>query len=162
MPYTPAVPTETNSVEEGQIVLDDGSIFDGSSINFVFTDNRDPPTTTTDDRHFVSFYPTTAFRERCRIALDEATASNMSGDILERFRASVTESNIPVAAMNSDMAALRNITAQMGGGGAGDEMQILDEDIELVMSQTNVPRSRAFNALKDNENDIVKAILELM
>ena len=155
MPYTPAVTTETNNVEEGQTVLDDGSL-----INFVFTDNRDPPTTT-NDRQFV-FICSSAYRERCRIALDEATASNMSGDILERFRASVTESNIPVAAMNSDMAALRNITAQMGGGGAGDEMQISDEDIELVMSQADVSRSRAFTALKDNENDIVKAIMELM
>ena len=155
MPFTPAAPTENNSVEEGQThVLDDGSL-----VNFVFTDNRDPPTTTNDRHSFLFCSP--AYRERCRIALDEATASNMSGDILERFRASVTESNIPVAAMNSDMAALRNITAQMGGGGAGDEMQISNEDIELVMSQAGVSRSRAFTALKDNGDDIVDAILEL-
>ena len=90
--------------------------------------------------------------------------------------------------MKSDMAASRNITAQMGGGGAGDEtnispdvvpgtrargmgmtlasqsfdeMQISNEDIELVMSQADVSRSRAFTALKDNENDIVNAIMEL-
>ena len=44
----------------------------------------------------------------------------------------------------------------------GDELQISDEDIELVMSQADVSRSRAFTALKDNENDIVKAIMELM
>ena len=95
-------------------------------------------------------------------SLDEATPTSMSPDMLERLRESITESNIPVAAMNSDMAALRNITAQMGGGGAGDELQISDEDIELVMSQADVSRSSAFTALKDNENDIVKAILEFM
>ena len=42
-----------------------------------------------------------------------------------------------------------------------DEMQISDEDIELVMSQTNVSCAKAFTALKDNENDIVDAIMEL-
>ena len=162
MPYTPAAPTETNSVEEGQIVLDDGSIFDGSSINFVFMDNRHPPPTTPDERHSFVFICSTAYRERCRIAQDEATPSSISGDMLESFRASITESNISGTRMNSDMAALRNITAQMGGGGAGDEMQILDEDIELVMSQADVSRSQAFTALKDNENNIVNAIMELM
>ena len=160
MPFTLATPTETNSVEEGQIVLDDGSIFDGSSTISFPLSNRHPPTTT-NDRQFV-FICSSAYRERCRIAQDEATPSSISGDMLESLRESITESNIPVTAMNSDMAALRNITAQMGGGGADDELQISDEDIELVMSQADVSRSRAFTALKDNENDIVKAILELI
>ena len=43
-----------------------------------------------------------------------------------------------------------------------DEMQISNHDIELVMSQAGVSRSRAFNALKDNGNDIVDAIMELI
>jgi len=34
-------------------------------------------------------------------------------------------------------------------------------DIELVMSQANVSRKRAVNALKNNDNDIVNAIMEL-
>jgi len=35
------------------------------------------------------------------------------------------------------------------------------KDIELVMSQANVSRKRAVNALKNNDNDIVNAIMEL-
>jgi len=35
------------------------------------------------------------------------------------------------------------------------------KDIELVMSQANVPRSKAIKALKNNTNDIVNAIMEL-
>ena len=42
-----------------------------------------------------------------------------------------------------------------------DEMHISNEDIDLVMSQDDVSRSRAFTALKDNGNDIVNAIIEL-
>ena len=136
MPYTPAVPTETNSVEEWptrgtreQITLNDGSL-----MNIVFTDNRPM---TPDERH--------SFVTNC-----EAT-------MLERLRESITESNIPVTAMCFDGIIVRDTMA----GQPSDEMQISDEDIELVMSQTNVPRSKAFTAIKDNENDIVKAIMEL-
>merc|ERR1712043_60472 len=35
------------------------------------------------------------------------------------------------------------------------------KDIELVMSQANVSRSKAIKALKNNTNDIVNAIMEL-
>ena len=38
---------------------------------------------------------------------------------------------------------------------------ILFKDIELVMSQANVSRSKAVKALKNNGNDIVNAIMEL-
>merc|ERR1719193_46567 len=36
-----------------------------------------------------------------------------------------------------------------------------DKDIELVMSQANVSRGKAVNALQNNANDIVNAIMEL-
>ena len=36
-----------------------------------------------------------------------------------------------------------------------------DKDIELVVSQANVSRSKAIKALKNNSNDIVNAIMEL-
>eukprot|EP00997_Jenningsia_sp_PLL12_P011414 NODE_9016_length_386_cov_7.887240_g8123_i0.p4 GENE.NODE_9016_length_386_cov_7.887240_g8123_i0~~NODE_9016_length_386_cov_7.887240_g8123_i0.p4 ORF type:complete len:97 (-),score=53.05 NODE_9016_length_386_cov_7.887240_g8123_i0:69-359(-) len=36
-----------------------------------------------------------------------------------------------------------------------------DKDIELVMNQANVSRSRAVKALSNNEGDIVNAIMEL-
>lgn len=42
-----------------------------------------------------------------------------------------------------------------------DETGVDEKDIELVMSQANVPRAKAIRALKNNSNDIVNAILEL-
>merc|ERR1719436_2399237 len=42
-----------------------------------------------------------------------------------------------------------------------DATGVDDKDIELVMSQANVPRSKAISALKNNTNDIVNAIMEL-
>jgi nascent polypeptide-associated complex subunit alpha len=46
-------------------------------------------------------------------------------------------------------------------GDAPDEGGVEDKDIELVMSQANVSRSKAVKALKNNANDIVNAIMEL-
>merc|ERR1712198_93001 len=46
-------------------------------------------------------------------------------------------------------------------GDAPDEAGIEDKDIELVMSQANVSRTKAVKALKNNANDIVNAIMEL-
>jgi len=45
--------------------------------------------------------------------------------------------------------------------GEVDEAGVEDKDIELVMSQANVSRSKAVKALKNNANDIVNAIMEL-
>lgn len=42
-----------------------------------------------------------------------------------------------------------------------DESGVDDKDIELVMSQANVPRAKAVRALKNHGNDIVNAIMEL-
>lgn len=42
-----------------------------------------------------------------------------------------------------------------------DETGVEQKDIELVMSQANVSRSKAVKALKNNNNDIVNAIMEL-
>merc|ERR1711931_252384 len=46
-------------------------------------------------------------------------------------------------------------------GDAPDEAGGEDKDIELVMSQANVSRTKAVKALKNNANDIVNAIMEL-
>merc|ERR1712072_1590209 len=46
-------------------------------------------------------------------------------------------------------------------GDAPDEAGAEDKDIELVMSQANVSRTKAVKALKNNANDIVNAIMEL-
>merc|ERR1712173_154255 len=45
--------------------------------------------------------------------------------------------------------------------GEVDEAGVEDKDIDLVMSQANVSRSKAVKALKNNANDIVNAIMEL-
>eukprot|EP00088_Acartia_fossae_P052036 TRINITY_DN585_c0_g2_i1.p1 TRINITY_DN585_c0_g2~~TRINITY_DN585_c0_g2_i1.p1 ORF type:complete len:215 (+),score=108.48 TRINITY_DN585_c0_g2_i1:31-675(+) len=42
-----------------------------------------------------------------------------------------------------------------------DETGVEGKDIELVMSQANVSRAKAVKALKNNDNDIVNAIMEL-
>ncbi|KAL3836096.1 hypothetical protein ACJMK2_021549 [Sinanodonta woodiana] len=42
-----------------------------------------------------------------------------------------------------------------------DDTGVEAKDIELVMSQANVSRSKAVKALKNNNNDIVNAIMEL-
>merc|ERR1712129_434894 len=46
-------------------------------------------------------------------------------------------------------------------GDAPDEAGVEDKDIELVMSQANVTRTKAVKALQNNANDIVNAIMEL-
>ncbi|XP_015785386.1 nascent polypeptide-associated complex subunit alpha [Tetranychus urticae] len=42
-----------------------------------------------------------------------------------------------------------------------DETGIAEKDIELVMSQANVNKSKAIKALRENNNDIVNAIMDL-
>jgi nascent polypeptide-associated complex subunit alpha len=42
-----------------------------------------------------------------------------------------------------------------------DDTGVDEKDIELVVSQANVPRAKAIRALKNNSNDIVNAIMEL-
>lgn len=42
-----------------------------------------------------------------------------------------------------------------------DDEEVDAKDIELVMSQANVDRNKAIKALKNNDNDIVNAIMEL-
>jgi len=52
-------------------------------------------------------------------------------------------------------------TIQEESDGEVDETGIETKDIELVMSQADVPRAKAVKALKNNQNDIVNAIMEL-
>jgi nascent polypeptide-associated complex subunit alpha len=42
-----------------------------------------------------------------------------------------------------------------------DEEGVQEKDIELVMAQASVGRKKAIRALKNNENDIVNAIMEV-
>ena len=42
-----------------------------------------------------------------------------------------------------------------------DDDGVEAKDVELIMSQANVSRAKAVEALKNNNNDIVNAIMEL-
>ncbi|XP_011301001.1 nascent polypeptide-associated complex subunit alpha [Fopius arisanus] len=42
-----------------------------------------------------------------------------------------------------------------------DETGVEEKDVDLVMTQANVSRGKAIKALKNNQNDIVNAIMEL-
>ena len=42
-----------------------------------------------------------------------------------------------------------------------DASGVEEKDVELVMSQANVSKAKAVKALKNNDNDIVNAIMEL-
>lgn len=42
-----------------------------------------------------------------------------------------------------------------------DASNISEKDIELVVSQASTTRNKAIKALKNNDNDIVNAIMEL-
>ncbi|XP_054258344.1 nascent polypeptide-associated complex subunit alpha isoform X2 [Macrosteles quadrilineatus] len=42
-----------------------------------------------------------------------------------------------------------------------DETGVEEKDVDLVMSQANVSRAKAVRALRNNQNDIVNAIMEL-
>jgi len=42
-----------------------------------------------------------------------------------------------------------------------DESGVEEKDVDLVMSQANVSRAKAIKALRNNQNDIVNAIMEL-
>merc|ERR1712072_608205 len=78
--------------------------------------------------------------------------------------------NAAEAPVPSEMGAQGTTGAVPGGQPAipeDDEDEEVDEDgveandIDLVMSQANVSRSKAVKALKNNSNDVVNAIMEL-
>ena len=46
-------------------------------------------------------------------------------------------------------------------GAEVDASGLEEKDIELVIQQANVPRRKAVKALKENNNDIVNAIMAL-
>ena len=65
-----------------------------------------------------------------------------------------------------DRSAAAAAPAAAAGDDADDDEEVDDsgveqKDIDLVMSQANVSRAKAVKALKENDNDIVNAIMEL-
>lgn len=84
----------------------------------------------------------------------------------EKFKA--PESSLgSVLGANADAAAsglnpaTATIAEESEEEGEIDESGVEAKDIELVMSQANVSRGKAVRALKNNNNDIVNAIMEL-
>jgi len=81
----------------------------------------------------------------------------------EQFRAPEVTRNVDV-----DTADDSEATAAPAVADAGDDEEeeedatgVSDRDIELVMSQTTCSRAKAIKALKENDCDIVNAIMEL-
>ena len=119
MPYTPAVTTEPNNVDNTFNHLFNVPVGNGKgSVRRLF------------NRAFPGFFPDN------RQSRQPLQVSQLTG---------------------GDTIRVSPLTASQ----PSDEMHISNEDIELVMSQADVSRSRAFTALKDNGNDIVDAIMEL-
>ncbi len=88
--------------------------------------------------------------------IEDLTAQAQS-NAAEQFRA--PDMSTPVSAETADVrsapAAADDDTEEV------DETGVEAKDIELVMSQADVSRSKAVKALKANDNDIVNAIMEL-
>jgi len=76
----------------------------------------------------------------------------------EKFKA-------PEVPSTSDIQATTNMKSAIPEESDEEEMPdatgVEEKDIELVMSQANVSRAKAVNALKKTDNDIVNAIMEL-
>jgi len=79
----------------------------------------------------------------------EAGSVGLSGAGMEAAAAGINPpTNAPIAEESEDEQEI-------------DETGVESKDIELVMSQANVSRGKAVRALKNNNNDIVNAIMEL-
>lgn len=85
----------------------------------------------------------------------------------EKFKApesslgSVLGANADAAGSGLNAGATGPIAEESEEEGEIDETGVEAKDIELVMSQANVSRGKAVRALKNNNNDIVNAIMEL-
>ena len=62
---------------------------------------------------------------------------------------------------SSSSEAQGSEAASSSAGGGADEEGLNPKDIELVMSQANVEREKAVEALRKNDGDIVNTIMEL-
>nr|TKW18765.1 hypothetical protein SEVIR_5G453300v2 [Setaria viridis] len=85
------------------------------------------------------------------VIFGEAKLMEVGPHAAERFKASdpsITISNAEPSAASQDDEE-------------GDESGVEPDDIELVMTQASVSRSRAVKALKAADGDIVNAIMEL-
>ncbi|EJW87271.1 NAC domain-containing protein [Wuchereria bancrofti] len=87
-------------------------------------------------------------------------------DLSEHARFAAAERLKPNDTQLSGQGGRMNVTRaqqeeESGDDGEVDATGIEEKDIELVCSQANVSRNRAIKALKEANNDIVNAIMEL-
>jgi len=79
----------------------------------------------------------------------------------EKFKPTETTTGLPdLTGVNPSGGPPASIQEESDEEGQ-DETGVDPKDIDLVMSQANVSRSKAVKALKNNSNDIVNAIMEL-
>eukprot|EP01069_Polyplicarium_translucidae_P001022 Polyplicarium_translucidae@DN148_c0_g1_i1.p2 len=64
-------------------------------------------------------------------------------------------SSVPSASPSKDLPKLD------AGGAVEDEAGVESKDVDLVMTQTNCSRAQAVKSLRENEGDIVEAIMQL-
>lgn len=81
--------------------------------------------------------------------------ANAQQQAAEQFKAQPTESPVVESKTEDAAAVVEDDDEDV------DEAGVDPKDIQLVMSQSNVTRTKAVKALKNNDNDIVNAIMEL-
>jgi len=79
----------------------------------------------------------------------------------EQFRAPEVTRNVDVDTAEAPAAAPAAVDDGADDDEEVDATGVSDRDIELVMSQTTCSRAKAIKALKENDCDIVNAIMEL-
>jgi len=75
----------------------------------------------------------------------------------EKFKAP----DVPSSSDNPTASNLQSTIPEESDDEEVDATGVEDKDIDLVMSQANVSRSKAIKALKKTDNDIVNAIMDL-
>mmetsp|Transcript_129441 Transcript_129441/g.182495 ORF Transcript_129441/g.182495 Transcript_129441/m.182495 type:complete len:213 (-) Transcript_129441:91-729(-) len=71
------------------------------------------------------------------------------------------QQQVPVAAAQPPAATTEPAAEDEAADGDVNEAGVEQKDIDLVMEQAHVPRAKAVQALKKNNNDIVNAIMDL-
>ena len=94
-------------------------------------------------------------------AKSEDVAGSQAAAAARQFRQPMNAGipNIPATASDSTSTGASAIGS--GGDEIVDETGVEGKDIELVMSQANCSRAKAVKALKENDNDLVNAIMSL-
>lgn len=90
--------------------------------------------------------------EDMRARAQQAAAQQLAAEAAAK--AEETEANAP-----STAAAAESAAAAEDDDEEVDATGIEEKDIDLVVSQANVSRNKAIKALKNNNNDIVNAIM---